>query len=170
MARYCLDTSWITNPLLENPPDVHATLWSRIIDLIDSGAFCWNTEIWEEMNGSISDVKVAASLDACHKDKGCYEVLQDHWDWQSYTQRYEAMKVAYKPYISELNNNRKSTVGLNDCSIVCLAKTLGLPVASMESPPGQPSQTRMRIPELCRRENVKHFNLTELFRNEGIKA
>ena len=170
MARYVLDTSWISNPLLEMPPDIHISLWSRVKTLISDGAFCWNMEIWEELDGSIKDPDVAACLRGCHTSGGCFEVAHDRWDWNAYLERYEGVKVKYRQYISEYNGMRKSTVGLNDCSIVCLGKTLGLPVASMEAEATQPSSKKMRIPELCKREGVEHVNLTQLFRKENITA
>lgn len=168
MPRYCLDTSWISNPLLEMPPDVHVTLWGRIESLLEAHAFCWNTEIWEEIDGSIQG-SVADCLKACHPDV-CYEVGSDHWDWGAYLEHIEEVRVKYRDYISEYNGNRKRTVGLNDCSIVCLAKTLHLPVASMEKRGGQASMNRLRIPDLCDREGVGHFDLTELMRAEGLTA
>ena len=42
------------------------------------------------------------------------------------------MQVVYRQFISEFNLNRKDTVGLNDISIVGLAKTLNRPLVSME--------------------------------------
>lgn len=167
MPRYCLDTSWISNPLLDMPPDVHVTLWARIIEMLEDGAFCWNEEIWEELDGSIYDDGVAQCLTDC-KDDACHEVGSDDWDWKKYLEHVERVRVEYKDYISEYNSNRKNTVGLNDCSIVCLARTLSLPVASMEKPNRNPSEKRIRIPELCDREGVEHFDLTKLLRAEGI--
>jgi hypothetical protein len=43
------------------------------------------------------------------------------------------MQDDYRRYISEFNNNRKDTVGLNDISIIALGRTLNLPVVSMET-------------------------------------
>jgi hypothetical protein len=40
----------------------------------------------------------------------------------------------------------------------------------MEKRNGHPSPIRMRIPELCEREGIRHFDLNELLRAEGITA
>ena len=165
--RYCLDTSWISNPLVEMPPDVHTTLWERIGALIDGGAFCWNTEIWQEIDGSIPG-ETGDSLKRRHRSGGCYEIGQSHWDWQAYLAHVDAMNDKYRQYISEYNGDRKSTVGVTDVSIVCLAKTLGLPVASMEKPTSHSSPKRIRIPGLCNREGIPHYDLNELLRKEKI--
>lgn len=168
MHKFCLDTSWISSPIIDMPPDVHVTLWSRISSLIDAGAFCWNTEIWQEMHGSIYG-EIGEKLKE-HNKSSCYEIGSDDWDWIQYLYHVENIRNGYKKYISEYNGNRKGTVSLNDCSIVCLAKTLKLPVASMEKPNRQPSLIRIRIPELCERENVEHVDLNELLRKEGLTA
>lgn len=168
MPRYCLDTSWISTPLLEMPPDVHVSLWSRIRGLIEGGAFCWNTEIWDELDGSIQG-DIGECLKACNGD-ACFEVGADHWDWKAYLEHIERVRVDYQGFISEYNGNRKNTVGFHDCSIVCLAKTLALPVASMEKRGTQPSVKKLRIPDLCDRMGIEHFDLTDLMRAEGLTA
>ena len=168
MPRYCLDTSGITNPLLDMPPDVHVTLWHEIMRLIEEGVFCWNTEIWTELSLSVS-----GEIGECLKlsnDSFCFEVGVGEWPWQKYLDYVELMRTSYKEHISEYNGNRKGTISLNDCSIVCLAKTLDLPVMSMEKRNRQPSQKRIRIPELCDREGVVHYDLTALLRAEAITA
>jgi len=166
VPRYCLDTSWISNPFLDMPPDVHVTLWGKITDLLTDGIFCWNTEIWEELKGSIAG-EIGECLAECNNGS-CYEIGGENWDWQRYLELVEYVRQQYKGVISEYNDNRKNTVGLNDCSIVCLAKTLGLPVASMERRGNQTSAKRLRIPDMCELEGVAHFDLTELLRAEGI--
>ena len=150
------------------PPDVHVSLWKLIRGLIEDGVFCWNTEIWEELDGSIRG-EAGEWLNSCNHT-ACYEVWADGWDWQAYLSHVESMRTGYYEYISEYNGNRKSTVSLNDCSIVCLGKTLNLPVASMEKPNLQPSAKRLRIPELCSLEGVLHFDLNQLLRKEGLTA
>jgi hypothetical protein len=169
MPRYVLDTSWISNPVMDLPQDIHVSLWQRIADLLENGAFCWNQEIWEEMDGSIYG-GIENSLLVCQSNGGCYEIGQDNWDWRQYLSHVNDIRSRYRSYISEYNGNRRSTIGVNDCSIVCLGKTLGLPVASMEKRNMHSSATKMRIPELCDREGIPHFDLNELLRAEGIKA
>ncbi|KAA9010154.1 DUF4411 family protein [Histidinibacterium aquaticum] len=168
MPKYCLDTSWISNPLLEMPPDIHVSLWEKIGHLIDVGSFCWNVEIWEELDGSIGG-QVGQQLGNA-KQECCLEVGVGSWAWRRYLKIFEGYRTKYKDYISEYNGNRKGTVGLNDCSIVALGATLRLPVASMERRNTTPSQKKIRIPELCDRENVEHFDFNRLLRAENIKA
>lgn len=167
MPRYVLDTSWISNPVMDLPQDIHVSLWRCVADLLEDGVFCWNQEIWEEMNGSIYG-NVANSLQACQDNRGCFEIGQDHWDWNQYLWHVNDISERYRDFISEYNGNRSGTIGLNDCSIVCLARTLGLPVASMEKRNPHPSPIRLRIPELCEREGIQHFDLNALLRAEGI--
>lgn len=150
------------------PPDIHVSLWAIIRKLFEDGVFCWNAEIWQEMNGSIPG-EPGAWVKACNGES-CFEIGSPKWDWIQYLGHYERIRKYYHDYISDYNGNRKGTVGLNDCSIVCLAKTLGLPVASMEKPCMQASGKRMRIPELCKREKVDHFDLNQLLRKEGLTA
>ncbi len=169
MRRYVMDTSWISNPVMDLPQDIHVSLWQRVAALLEEGAFCWNQEIWEEMDGSIYG-DIANSLQICQDNGGCFELGQDRWDWAEYIEHLNDIKARYAGYISEYNGNRSSTIGLNDCSIVCLGKTLGLPVASMEKQNVHPSPKRMRIPELCNREGIPHLDLNELLRAEGITA
>jgi hypothetical protein len=62
-------------------------------------------------------------------------------------------------------------VGLKDVSIIALAKTLKLPLVHMEKPnTHQPSQKRMRIPDVCDKEGVKHLTFNEFLRAEGITS
>jgi hypothetical protein len=166
MHKYCLDTSGVSNPLAMMPEDIYSSLWGKVIDLICSGVFCCNAEIAEQythiegpvgecLNDNISDM--------------LYEIEQDHWDWRLYIAHVTRMSHQYRQYISDYNNNRKNTVDLDDVSIVALAKTLGLPVVSMEGlDRGQLSATKMRIPRLCECEGVKHHTFNELLRLEGI--
>lgn len=152
---------------MDLPQDIHVSLWQRIAGLLKDGAFCWNQEIWEEMDGSI-DGDIAYILKSCQENGGCFELGQSHWNWSEYLVHINDIRARYSQYISEYNANRKSTIGLNDCSIVCLGKTLGLPVASMEKRNANPSMKKMRIPELCDREGIKHLDLNEVLRAEGI--
>lgn len=79
------------------------------------------------------------------------------------------MRLTYKAVISEYNGNRKSTICLNDVSIIALAKTLTLPVVSMESLSTQDSNKRKRIPNVCQDEGVPHLNFNQFLRAEGIR-
>jgi hypothetical protein len=71
------------------------------------------------------------------------------------------MRVRYKSVISEYNNNRRGTVGLNDVAIVALAKTLKLPLINMEAKSFQTSATKIRIPGLCILEGVEPLEFND---------
>ena len=152
--KYCLDTSGISNPLESMPEDIHAVLWSKISKVISAGKIAVNTEIFDELshiNGLIGDCIKAN----CHNL--LIEIGNVDWDWASYLKNVERMTITHKNIISEYNGNRKGTVGLNDVSIVAMAKTLDLPLISMEAKNFQSNEKRMRIPGLCLLEGVKHL-------------
>lgn len=76
------------------------------------------------------------------------------------------MRTKHQSIISEYNGNRKGTVGLNDVSIVALAKSLGLPLISMESRSFQSSDKKVRIPGLCDLEGVEHLSFNDFLNKE----
>ncbi len=85
----------------------------------------------------------------------------ENWNWQSYLDIFDDMRIRHQSVISEYNNNRRGTVGINDVSIVALGKCLELPVISMESLAFQSSNTKIRIPRLCELEHVEHLNFND---------
>jgi Domain of unknown function (DUF4411) len=162
---YCLDTSGLSNPLETMPEDIHATLWFRIAQIIEAGKFAVTKEIYDEL------VHLPGPVGVCIQ-KNCpalqLEIGDDEWDWESYIAHVNRMRVKHKSIISEYNGNRKGTVGLNDVSIVALAKSLGLPVISMEATSFQFSATKVRIPGLCTLEEVEHLTFNKFLRAEWI--
>lgn len=166
MPKYCLDTSGLSNPVMDLPAHIYVSLWPQVEEKISQGFFCWNVEIAEELESIFGPV--GDTLKACNGDC-CMEVGDDSWPWQEYLQTVEAWRVTYKQYISEYNGNRKRTISLNDLSIVAMAKTISLPVVSMETRnTGQPSTTKLRIPDLCDVENVDHYSFNEFLEAEGV--
>ena len=165
-ARYCLDTSGISNPLVSMPEDCFGGLWDKVKGLVASGAFCCNAEIaeqYEHIEGSVGECLIE------HMPNMLFEVGVGEWDWSGYLQHVNRMTVEYHAYISDYHHNRRNTIDLKDLSIVALAKTLGLPVVSMEGfDGGQTSATKMRIPRLCICEAVQHFTFIELLRKEEL--
>jgi len=148
------------------PEDIFPILWSRICAEIENGKFAANLEIYDELthlSGSVGEC-----IKRC-KSNLVLEIGEGDWDWSDYLSHVERMRVQHKSFISEYNGNRKFTVGLNDVSIVALAKSLGLPVVSMESVSFQASQVKMRIPQLCAIEDVQHMTFNDLLRLEGIR-
>ena len=112
----------------------------------------WNVEISVELDSIFGDL--GQCLSDCKKIC-CLEIGQDEWPWEKYLAEFDALKTNYQQYISEYNGGRKNTVGVNDISIIALAKTLGLPVMSMEKPTTNlASEKRLRIPDVCVLEKV----------------
>jgi len=168
MAKYCLDTSGFSNPLMDLPSDIHVTLWAKIQSAIENGIFCWNVEISVELESIFGDL--GERLAECNGDC-CLEIGQDGWPWEDYLVVFEALKTKYQKFISEYNGNRKNTVGVNDISIIALAKVLKLPVMSMEIPTTNlASEKRLRIPDVCKLENVVHLTFNDFLRAEGITS
>jgi len=62
----------------------------------------------------------------------------------------------------------KDTVGLNDMSIIALAKATGLPLVSMESSAGNSPKFK-RIPDICALDQIVHLDFNSFLRQEGIK-
>jgi len=167
MKKYCLDTSGLSTPLEFMPEDIHPTTWAKIADLVKAGTFASTVEIYEELKhlpGPIGD---------CLKDNSAniQMELEEDWDWPTYLKHYDEMKVRHQAVISEYNSNRKGTIGLNDLTIIALAKTLGLPVVSSEKKTSvdQDSSKRQKIPDICAKEGVAHLSFNDLLRAEGIR-
>jgi hypothetical protein len=156
---YCLDTSGLSNPLDTMPERIahYRPIWTLVQSKIENGIFAVNGEIYEEL------CRLPGSIGTClNNNKGnlLLEVGQN-WNWQRYLQIVEDLTVRYRHVISEYNGNRNGTVGLVDVSIVALAKTLNLPLISMESVSYQGSPIRMRIPGLCDAEDVQHLTFND---------
>jgi hypothetical protein len=168
MKAYCLDTCGISAPLEFMPEDIHPSIWAGVAALVAAGTFAVTTEIYEELThlpGPIGDCIRA------NQENLQLEIEEESWDWQTYLAHYEEMKIKYETVISEYNGNRKNTVGLNDLTIIALAKTLNLPVISSEKKLNamQESEKRQKIPDICDKEDVPHMSFNDLLRAEGIR-
>lgn len=167
MPNYCIDTSGLSNPWETLPEDIYGGLWGQIYAAIAGGAFCCNVEIFQELQA------ISGGLGECvneHADSLVLEIGHGSWPWEDYIEQVEALQKTHNDCISEYNGNRKGTVGLNDVSIVALAKVLELPLISMEKANVyQPSTKKRRIPDICKLENVIHMDFNDFLRKEGIK-
>ena len=92
----------------------------------------------------------------------------DDWGWGSYITHVNAMEDAHHDFISEYCGGSKKTVCLNDISIIALAKTLRLPVVSMEERVTAGSK-KLHIPDVCDLEGVEHLQFSEFLRKEKLK-
>ena len=79
------------------------------------------------------------------------------------------MQVDHKDFISEFTGGSARTICLNDLTIIALAKTLGLPLVSMERLVSEePGSKKRRIPNICNAEGVKHLAFNNFLRREGL--
>jgi hypothetical protein len=94
--------------------------------------------------------------------------MKGNWNWRDYLKRATKMQLDHKPYIREFCDGSPKTVCLNDISIIALAKTLRLPVLSMEKPVDKSSKKR-HIPDICVAEGVTHISFNDFCRKEGFQ-
>lgn len=166
MKKYCFDTSGISNPLEFMPRDIHESLWSNILEFIEGGNVATTKEVFDEM------VYIPNGIgDFLNKPKEIVllEVGDSTWDWQTYIGHVARTQDEYHDYISENNGNISGTVGLNDISIICLAKSLGLPLVSMEVLVPENSLKKRRIPNICKYESIEHLTFNDFLRKENFK-
>ncbi len=165
MPKYCVDTSGLSHPYEEIPEDIHPSLWTRVRDTIANGHVAVTQEIFQEIvhiPGRLGDyLKQSQALIL-------YELQKGNWDWQGYVRHITKMQLGHRVYIREFCGGSPKTVCLNDISIIALAKTLDLPVLSMEKPVDKNSKKR-HIPDICAAENVPHLSFNDFCRKEGFK-
>lgn len=165
MTRYCVDTSGISSPLVDLPEDIFPSVWAPICKLIESKAFAVTTEIYKELK------RIEGGVGDCirsHKDCLVFEVGDGSWPYVDYINHSNRMQSEYDQFISERNGNRKGTIGVNDLSIIALAKTLDLPVVSMEKRKATQTARKRAIPDICDLESVEHFTFMEMLRAEKL--
>lgn len=164
MKKHCFDTSGISNPLETMPEDIHESAWTKIKEKISSGEIAVTREIYDEMT------HIVGTVGQCIKASEAellLEVGEGDWDYDTYTAEAVRMQEAYAEFIAE-NTGKAGTIGLNDISIIALAKTLKLPVVSMEVS-ARDSTTKRRIPDICKLEGVQHMTFSEYCRAENLK-
>jgi hypothetical protein len=166
MKKYCFDTSGLSNPLEAMPEDIHESQWKKIKQCITDGMFAVTPEIYDEMTHIMGTV---GECIRANEAALVLEIGEGEWDWDAYTKETTRMQDDYRQYISELNNNRKDTVCLNDISIIALGKSLSLPVVSMESFVNDDKSTKRRIPNICKMDGIDHKFFNEFCRLEALK-
>jgi hypothetical protein len=131
MKKYCFDTSGISNPLETMPEDIHESMWDGFkAKCLKSGIIAVTQEIYEEMK------HISGSVGQCIRDNKAVLLMEvgGAWDWNAYVDHVNQMEDDHHDFISEYAGGSKKTVCLNDLSIIALAKTLKIPVVSMEEP------------------------------------
>lgn len=165
MPKYCLDMSGLSNPAQHMPQDIHASMWKQVENLIVAGTFATTTDVFDELTHIPPPIGECIAANAAAL---VFEVGGDGWDWQRYISHTNRMQNAYEAYISERNRDREHTINLNDLSVIALAKTLALPLISMEARKGERAALRRGIPDICDAEQVQHMTFSDLLRAEGI--
>lgn len=165
MKKYCLDTSGISNPLEFMPEDIYGGLWTQVQTRINSGVFAVTTEIFLELKhieGTVGDCLRANQANLV------LELNDPSWPITDYIEHTARMQEKHKQYIRENLGNKKATVGMNDLSIIALAKCLELPVVSMERRKAHQTNNLRQIPDICDAESVRHMTFNDFLRAEGI--
>jgi hypothetical protein len=166
MKKYCFDTSGISAALLARPEDIDDWVWKLVRELIEAGSIAVTVEIYDEM------VHVPGQIGDCirnHRDELVLEIGDSRWNWSRYVSIVRAMQLAHRSYISENIGGSPKTVGLNDISIIALAKALNLPLVSMERMIIGPNTKNQRIPNVCQHEGVQHFDFNDFLRAENAR-
>ena len=166
MKMYCIDTSGFSNPLEKMPEDIYESLWIQVVRVIEEDSVAVTREIYDEMT------HIRGRISVCINANPSLLVLEfgeDNWDWESYAEHLASMRESQKDFISEYNGQIDGTIGLTDLSIIALAKTLSLPVVSMESRTTLAAKKRRRIPDVCGVEQVEHLEFNDFLRRENIK-
>jgi Domain of unknown function (DUF4411) len=161
MKKYCFDTSGISNPLESMPEDIHESAWTKIKVCIESGMFAVTTEIYDEMTN------ITGTVGGCIRANAAALVLEigeGEWDWDGYVGHVTRMQDEHRQFISDFNNNRKGTICLTDLSIIALAKTLKLPVVSMETAVRNAASLKRRIPDIC------HLSPAVIWRSAALRT
>lgn len=134
--------------------------------IIPTQKFVATTEIYTEMEFIDGDLGQCIRT---NKANLVLEVGDSSWDFQTYIGHIQRMRVDYHRFISMQGTPSRNTVSLNDLTIVALAKTLGLPVVSMEKS-AHPSPKKMKIPDMCHSEGVDHLTFNDMLRAEQIRV
>jgi hypothetical protein len=169
VKEYCLDTSGLSHPLQNQPEDLFPRLWEQVHERIESGRIAVTEEIYEELAFLTGDTGACIVRS---KSALVMKVGASGWDYSSYLTESTRIQTTYARFISENVGGRRDTICMNDISIVALAKSLGIPVVSMEvsvTASGS-SSTKRRIPDICKSEGIVHLSFTDFMRREGIKA
>lgn len=165
MKKFCFDTSGLSNPHEKMPEDIHESMWAMVCGMIAAGDFAVNAEIYNEMQS------IPGNLGNCidsNKASMILEVGDDAWNYAAYVGQNSAMLESHHDFIREYCGGGAKTVCVNDISIIALAKSLGLPLVSMENSAGD-SPSKRQIPDVCNMEHVEHLTFNDFLRRSGRK-
>lgn len=167
MKKYVLDMSGFSNPFEAMPEDIYGSLWAKLRERVVGGIFATTTEVYDEL------CHIPGHLGQCIKDHEAQlklEVGSGDWDFATYTQHWNTLHEKYEPWVKGLNG-QKASLSVPDLSVITLARTLALPVVSMEIPCAKDPKARKRkIPDVCALENIVHMTFNDLLRAEAITS
>lgn len=148
------------------PEDIHVTLWAEVCARIVGGNIAVTTEILSELKHIEG---VVGNCIKGNETKIVLEVNDMSWPVMDYIQHATRMQVDHKNFIRENLGGKKGTIGMNDLSIIALAKAMALPVVSMEKRKAHQSEKLRQIPDICDLEQVPHLTFNDFLRAEGIR-
>ena len=134
------------------PEDIHDSLWSGFkAKCLESGIIAVTQEIYDEM------LHIPGTVGQCIKDHKADLLMEigEGWDWGTYIDAVNQMEDDHHDFISEYCGGSKKTVCLNDLSIIALAKTLNVPVVSMEERVTAGAK-KLHIPDVCDLQGIVH--------------
>jgi hypothetical protein len=144
---------------------IYRPIWDCVRQCIADDKIAATAEIYDELT------HIRGPLGDCiseHKSELLMEVDDDSWDGPRYVREYDRMRKDHAEWIAEYSmKSAASTICLNDLTAVALAKTLGIPVVSMETrATGSPKHKR--IPDICDLEDVLHYTFNDFMTIEGF--
>lgn len=144
---------------------VYTPLWNGVKSFVLTGAVAATSEIYGQM------CKIPGSFGQCVNDNKALilmEVGDSSWNFATYIDHFKRMQIQYRAHISEYSHiGSKRTIDLADLTIIALARTLELPVVSMEVT-AHPSPDKRRIPDICDLESVVHHTFNDFLKKERI--
>lgn len=164
--RYCFDTSAFSTPLEQMPVEIHRRFWANVVSFLELGEFAMTEEVFDE--AAVIKAPIGSTIASVKRDV-IYRLGETHWDSAAFAHHFDHCRIEYRQFIHEYNGLKKAqTVGLTDVGIVCLAKTMSLPLVSSEVPLKGPSPKKLKIPDLCGKLKVEHLTFNEFLIAESI--
>ena len=165
MKKYCIDTSGFSNPIQGMPEGIYVSLWSQIRERVKAEVFATTAEVYEELTYIPGEF---GQFLKDHEPKIKLELGAGNWDYATYLVYLNNLHPKYERFIHGTGGT-KTSLSMEDFSIVMLGKALALPVISMETRRAKNLGSRkFKIPDVCDAEGVVHMTFNEMLIAEGI--
>lgn len=154
---YCIDTSSLIHGWNEKyPPEIFASLWSDIENLINDGDLVSTEEVLMELSAGNDDLSIWAS-----KQNNFFLPLNNQI-------QTEAANILADPINSKVLDTKK--VGKNEADIwvIATAKVNNLTVITDEKyvqPIDVPNARKISIRNVCENINIPHLNFLEFIKD-----